>query len=365
MSQTAKCRLVLLLRVVLGVVFIFSGVVKAVEPYGTSLKVAEWLGALGLDMFASASGVAAVVLASGECALGAALVLGAWPRVVAWATLAVNTIFMLLTLWLAVANPIADCGCFGDVVVLTNWQTFYKNIALVVLSVLLVGATARRQQGCWRGYGAVATFIVVAALSAHWLVGLPPVERFPFGVGVDVAEAIAEEEAAEMAAAQGRVVCRNRLSGLEQEFLASDATWWNDQEWEWVRNVEQAATDVVRVRATDFILWDRWGGEATEEILATEGEVAMVLIQRTAQMNDRLLGRVAEEVERAAAEGHRVLIVTASDLDRSLVVLERGGVDMLLAEIYNMDITTMQALLRNPSGVVTLHDGVVVAKRPL
>jgi uncharacterized membrane protein YphA (DoxX/SURF4 family) len=136
----------LVLRVAVGCVFIFSGVVKGLDPYGTVIKIGEYLHAMGIEWLGPLAGVACVALVSLEVALGVALVVGAWPRVVAPVVLAFNVFYTALTLWLAVANPIGDCGCFGDVVVLTNWQTFWKNVALAVASAV-VWAVLRRENG--------------------------------------------------------------------------------------------------------------------------------------------------------------------------------------------------------------------------
>ena len=141
----------LVLRVAVGCVFVFSGVVKGLDPYGTVIKIGEYLHAMGIEWLGPLSGVACVALVSLEVALGVALVVGAWPRVVAPVVLAFNVFYTALTLWLAVANPIGDCGCFGDVVVLTNWQTFWKNVALAVASAVVWGVSAGPDGGAGRG----------------------------------------------------------------------------------------------------------------------------------------------------------------------------------------------------------------------
>lgn len=351
----------------MGGVYLFSGAVKAVDPYGTVLKVGDYMGAFGAEWLAPVAPVAAVVLIALEVLLGVALVVGARERRTLVATLAVTLVFTAVTVWLVVADPISDCGCFGDVVKLTNGQTLAKNVALVAL---VVGAMVLRRgvevpRRAWADRVAVGVCALAALLAVVWLVRLPVVELFPFGRGVNIAQAMEQELALDNGAAgEAQVVCRNIVTGQEEAFDIDDSTWWDEEFWEWVRNVEpEGGTEQApRVRASDFVLFDQWGGNVTDEVLATEGVVHLVLVQRVEMLGRRQLGRVARAVEQGVAERARVVVLTASQPDDALVRLQHAGVDMMAAELYNMDITTMQALVRKPLGRVVLRNGTVVRK---
>lgn len=126
-----------LFRLGIGAVFIFSGYVKAIDPWGTIYKFKEYFAAMGIGCSDSQMVVLAFALFSLEFAAGVALVTGSYRK---WAP-RLGLFFMLLmlplTLWLAIAEPVADCGCFGDAVILTNWQTFWKNVAITLALVWL------------------------------------------------------------------------------------------------------------------------------------------------------------------------------------------------------------------------------------
>ena len=189
------------LRVAVGVVFVFSGVVKGVDPYGTVLKIGEYLHALGIEWLGPLAGAMSVALVSVEVALGVALVVGAWPRVVGGVVVAFNLFYTVLTLWLAVANPISDCGCFGDAVVLTNWQTFWKNVALLTASAV-AWAVVRNDRGKrWSGVVSVVALVATAAFALYGLLWLPVVEKFPFGEGVDLRALVLGEQQVQTSAA--------------------------------------------------------------------------------------------------------------------------------------------------------------------
>ena len=340
-----------MLRVLVGCVFIFSAATKGVDPYGTVLKIGEYFAAFGVPILEPAAPIFAVGLVALEMALGVALVVAAWPRITIVATFVVSLLFALLTLVLAVWNPVSDCGCFGDVVVMTNWQTFAKNVALVALILVLgwcydIWGEPRKIVG-WRPGRIVAPLIMLLTigLSIDALVSLPRIDLSPFAVGVDLRKAMAEEQTDQT---EVRVVCRHKGDGHEEEFAADDSRWWNTDEWEFVRTVENAPQgDRVEVRA---------------KVLGSEGVVSLVCVQNLWKLSPEQCEALRGATERVAARGDRVVVAVATPLKRATVKLAKLGFEVESLEVYNMDITTMQMVLRAPAGVVEIVDGVVAGK---
>ena len=131
--------LVNIARLVVALAFILSGFVKAVDPLGTQYKIADYLEAMHLGAYIP-DGVTlllSVLLSAAEFWLGICLLFAIRRRVVTRIILGWLIVITPLTLWLALANPISNCGCFGDAIVLTNWQTFWKNIILLACAILL------------------------------------------------------------------------------------------------------------------------------------------------------------------------------------------------------------------------------------
>ena len=352
-----------LLRVALGCVFLFSAVAKGVDPYGTVLKMGEYFAGFGVPILEPLAPYATVGLVALELWLGVALVVAAWPRMTLVVTFVVSGVFTLLTLVLAVWNPVSDCGCFGDVVVMTNWQTFAKNVALVAVTLLVgwgydIWGEPKRVVG-WRAGRWITPVATVAgvALAVWALVALPLVEKFPFGEGVNLREVIAEKSEAEAV----RVVCRHKADGHEEEFLADDSRWWNTDEWEVVRTVESTEGDVVEVRAKDVMLYDE-AGDATAEVVATEGTVSLICVQNLWKLSPEQIAALREEARKGVERGDRVVVATATPLKRATAKLAKAGFPTDAIEVYNMDITTLQVLLRAPAGVVTIEGGVVADK---
>ena len=126
-------------RLVVALAFILSGFVKAVDPLGTQYKIADYLGAMHLGAYVPSilTLLASVLLSAAEFWIGICLLFAIRRRVVTRIALLWLIIMTPLTLWLAIANPISDCGCFGDAIVLTNWQTFWKNVILLTCAILI------------------------------------------------------------------------------------------------------------------------------------------------------------------------------------------------------------------------------------
>ncbi|HEY4785751.1 MAG TPA: MauE/DoxX family redox-associated membrane protein, partial [Bacteroidales bacterium] len=121
-------------RILVGLVFIFSGFVKGIDPMGSAIKFSEYFETFHLTWLSSFALVLSIAQSTAEFLIGVALLVGLRMRVTAWATLIFMGFFLVLTFYIAIANPVTDCGCFGDALVITNWQTFYKNIVLMALA---------------------------------------------------------------------------------------------------------------------------------------------------------------------------------------------------------------------------------------
>lgn len=357
--------LALLLRVAVGVVFVFSGVVKAADPYGTVLKIGEYLHALGIEWLGPLSGAMCVALVSVEVALGVALVVGAWPRVVLPVVVAFNLFYTTLTLWLATANPIGDCGCFGDVVVLTNWQTFWKNVALLGGSAVAWAAIGRGKEPKWSGWCTAVALVATVAFALYNLLCLPLVEKFPFGEGVDLRALVEGEQSGAEQGAESRVVCRNVATGEVESFDVNDPTWWDESVWEFVEMEGTDGTDDrVAVTGRDFVLTDEQG-DMTTDVVEFEGVTTLLCVQLTEKLTPKEWKRIVKTITEAQHRGERVVVVTATEIAEATEALARAGVDVMGVEVSNLDITTLQVVVRAPVGVVRLRDGVIENKSRL
>ena len=160
------------MRVAVGAVFIFSGFSKAIDPWGTLYKFDDYLAALSISVWPNLELVGVFGLCAIEFLTGVFLMFGCFRRSISIVAAIIMAILLPLTLWIAINNPVADCGCFGDVFVLSNWATFWKN---VVISAGVAWLTVYNKRcGClippalqWIAFVVSALFIVVIELFGY------------------------------------------------------------------------------------------------------------------------------------------------------------------------------------------------------
>ena len=193
MNNKPACIFAHISRTLLGLVFLFSGSVKAIDPLGTTYKIEDYLKAFGgffTDLVPMAQ-TAAFVLIGLEFVLGVCLVLNIRPQWTSWLTLAFYAFMTPLTLYIAIKNPVSDCGCFGDAIILTNWQTFWKNIILLCLVIIWL-CTKKNAPGRWV-WQAECVIVLISSVAVIcfmiWTLRHLPIRDFrPYKVGNNLPE---------------------------------------------------------------------------------------------------------------------------------------------------------------------------------
>lgn len=190
-------------RLVLGLVFVFSGIVKAIDPVGTQIKIEDYLIAFGAgDLFLDSTLlILACVLAGMEFLLGVYMTMGVFVRGTSLLLLMAMCVLTPFTLFTAIKNPVEDCGCFGDALILTNWQTFSKNVFLLIVALyvflrkkyIIPMVSAKRQ---W--LVTLVTVILVVRFMTGNINGLPVIDFRPYKVGTDLHREVVMRENPEM-----------------------------------------------------------------------------------------------------------------------------------------------------------------------
>ena len=344
-------------RWAVGGTFIFSGLVKSVDPVGTSIFVDEYLAAYSLEGLGSLSLAAAVVLGAAELSVGVMLCLRLMTRAASASASAMLAVFTVVTLLSATVLPVGDCGCFGDALSLSPWATFFKNVVLLPLAVWTYMRHRRDTlSSVWRLRAVAAAATVVAALgiNAYALSHLPLIDFMPYKVGVDLASGVRRERAEAQAARRTVLVCRNETTGERREFDADDSGWYDG--WEVMETrVEEghAESDFA-----DFALYSFSGEELSDEVFDYASRQHLLCIRGMDRLPQRCLRRLDAFLSRAAQAGERVVCLT-SDVMESDCCMAAGHV----LKCYNADAMVLRSMMRSEAGVVTLDGGVIVDKR--
>lgn len=356
-------------RVLVGVLFIFSGFVKLVDPLGFSYKLDEYFApdvlnipflqpyALGLSVFL-------VIL---EVMLGVALLLGFWKKITAWLLLLMIIFFTFLTFYSAYFNKVTDCGCFGDAIPLTPWQSFGKDIVLLVL-VVIVFANVRFIKPLFgkSGLSAIMGFILIGCmgLGIYVLNHLPVIDFRPYAEGKNVIEGMKPaEEVGKKPPVYGTVYyLKNQNTGDEKKISSQeyvDQKWYEKKEWK----LESDKTETVMLEdgyvppIHDFVVL-RDDEDITKEVLHMPA-VFLVIAYDIHTTNPAAYPRINEFANAAEKAGIPLMGLSASlagDVEKARHELQTPFPFAL------MDETTLKTIIRANPGVVLLKNGTVAGK---
>lgn len=221
-----------LFRWIVGATFIFSGFVKVIDPLGYGYKIADYLEAMQLSSIESIALPMAIIFAVLELVIGFSLFFNQLPKLGALGALLMMIFFTPLTLWLAIANPVSDCGCFGDALVITNWQTFFKNLVLLAMAILLFAQRKKFKPAYFPALQWVIMFVVGFAslgLSLYCLKTLPIIDFRPYHIGANIAEGMIVPEDAPKPVIESVFIYEK--DGKQQEFSVDNLP---DESWKFV-----------------------------------------------------------------------------------------------------------------------------------
>lgn len=346
-------------RVVLAATFVLSGFTKVIDPWGTALKVNEYLSIYGMESLQGASMAFSIWLCGAELMMGCMLLFKVRIRLISIFALLSMSFFTVLTFLSATLIPVEDCGCFGEALKLSPWQTFFKNLALLPMAVVVWWRYRPDKVFAFNALEVMLTctfFVMSMYLGYYCYRHLPLIDFLPYKVGVNIREAMQAAES-EPAGVETVLVYRNRRTGRLREFSLDDTAWQDAEKWEWVDTRVVEEDPAVRPMIGEFSLRDA-EGDATERVLSIPGRVYWLCVTQFDRVPRRCVRRMERLAARAAEEGAAVICLTPDPL--------RGEQWHLFGRqrvrCYNIDASTMKTMLRARNGLVVLDDGTISAK---
>ena len=347
-------------RFVLAVVFIFSGFVKAIDPLGTQYKIQDYLDAFGwTDVFPeSIPFIAAALLGMLEFCLGVYLFFGIRRIIAPRAVVAVMAIMTPLTFWLALDNPVSDCGCFGDAVVLTNWETFGKNVVLLAMSLVVLKWRKRIFPLATTRFDwliALYGFLYIFCMTIYCYRHLPIFDFRPYYVGADIRQGMEIPEGKEPTEFETRFVLQK--DGVEKEFTLEN---YPDSTWTFVdsrtvvkkKGYEPPIHDFSMIRYED-------GEDITEQVLADERYTFLLVAHQLEQASDSRIDLINELYDYCLEYGYAFYCLTSSSDEDILKWQEDTGAEY---PFCLMDNITLKTMVRSNPGLILLKKGVVIHK---
>lgn len=362
--ELSKKILVNICRILLGLTFIASGFVKAIDPLGTQYKIIDYLTALGVyDVLSQGLmdnillGVS-VLLSMAEFSMGVFILLAMGRRMMSKMALVFMAVMTIVTVWIYIADPVKDCGCFGDALILTNGETLAKNIVLLVAAAVItwrplymVRMLSKSNQWIVFHY-----CIIFSVLTSVWcLYDLPVFDFRPYHVGTNIQEAMTIPDDAEQPEYDTTFILEK--DGVRKEFTLDD---YPDSTWTFIDSKTTLVKEGYVPPIHDFDITRVDDGEdITDDVLTYKGYTFLLVAPYLEKADDSNFGPIDQLYEYAEDNGYRFFCLTSSD-EKGI----RHWSDITGAEypFCNTDGTTLKTIIRSNPGLVLLKDGVIVGK---
>ncbi len=350
-------------RIAVGLVFLFSSFMKGVDPMGTAFKITEYmtawsLGSITFEWAVPLAPVLSVTLITLEFLVGVLMITNAWRRPGSWLLLLMMIFFTATTLIDALTNKVTDCGCFGDAIKLTNWQTFWKNIALDVPTIIIFLCSKwKRERHFERDTLIALVAVIVMVLFGMWNIKNEPCIDFrtwkvgnqmiPFGGDMEV---------------KSYVTYRDKTTGEEMEMLSDNLMdYYKDSNW--VANhefVDSRVVDPYEIKADGFSMVAPDGDDYAKDIIGSSDYVMIATIHHLKDMGEDDTRALSYVHNYCLENGINFVILTSALNEDMESYLYQNRLSELV--YYFADATAIETMLRSNPGFILLKDAKVLAK---
>lgn len=356
-----------LMRLLVGATFTVSGLAKAIDPWGTYYKMQDYLAALHipLEEWGNTVLVLSFFLFSLEFFIGVSLLFGCFRKAVPILAALVMLVMLPLTLWIAIADPVEDCGCFGDFLVISNWATFAKNVLLSAAVVWLLKFNKRAASLInpylqWMAVVAMGAYILVVGFVGYR--EQPMIDFRQYKVGTRLFAS--QDDGPEFDTVYEFVYSKN---GVEKTFGEDDELPEESDGWKFVRReekgfVENEYPESAAPVASDFRIWNEDASEDVTEALEELYNQLILLVPdiKTLSMADSWKINILYDMSVAnGLEFYAVASGDPSDIERWRDLSSGQYL------VYTAEDTSIKELVRGNPALVSVQDGIIRWKTAL
>jgi uncharacterized membrane protein YphA (DoxX/SURF4 family) len=341
-------------RFLLGIVFVYSGFVKAVDPWGYQFKFEDYFIAFGMEWLLPAALFFSILLAGAEFLIGAAMLFGIKPKLSIWSAAAFMLLFTPITLYLALTDAVPDCGCFGDALILSNWDTFFKNIIIIIMliPVFLYRKKFKHYMSCKLEWIPAVIFAAgIVFVSFQGLRHLPMIDFLPYNPGMSMKPDPTKKD-------QYFVSYKDNRTGETKEYLADDFPWSDSI---WMSNNEFVTQRVIPGDnpANLVVVFDALDDDATKDITLNPDFQLWVVAWNLDDVSDKAIEKIKAVETECATDNLNIALLTASSPEKT--ELFRHNKQVAIDPYFADDIILKMVIRANP-GFVLLKDGTILAK---
>ncbi len=346
-------------RFLVSITFIFSGFVKLVDPLGSAYKFEEYFGAdvLNLEFLSPYALQFSIVLILAEIMLGVMLLVGYKPKLTVWSLFFITLLFLFLTWYSAYYDKVTDCGCFGDAITLTPWETFYKNIVLIGLILFLIKNVYDIQPIISEFFVKIVSLVSLVSfvfITFYVLKHLPIIDFRAYAVGKNIPEGMLMPEGATKPIFED--TWTYNVGGVDNEYTTEEKPW-NIKGATFVDRKTKTIEKGYEPPIHDFTM-ERNGEDITEMLLQKE-RLMLFVAYDLRKTNEKGLLKIKEVSENALQNGYTVYMFSASTEEGYLKLKTKYDFEF---DLLFCDETTLKTIIRSNPGIVTLNKGTITGK---
>jgi len=345
-------------RFIVGIVLMFSGFVKGIDPLGSAYKFNDYFAAFGLDFLDPIALPLGILLSTFEFVLGAVLILNIRMRLTSWVLLIFMGFFTLLTFYLAIENPVHDCGCFGDAIVMSNWETFYKNLVIMAFVVIIFIHRSRfnpvfskvQQAGL-----TASTTLIILAFTFYSYHHLPIIDFRPYNIGTHIPEKMKIPDDAPQP--KYKTILKYKKDGEIREFTMDNLP---DSTWQWVETKNIQVSEGYTPPIDGFSITTLEGSDITDIVLKKKDYTFILITHNLKQANRSDI----EEIKRLSMlcrnnNACSFIALTASLEQEIKDFKDQTGVRF---PFYHTDEITLKTIIRSNPGLMLIKQGTIIDK---
>jgi len=345
------------IQIILGLLFMFSGLVKGVDPMGTAYRIEDYFAAYRTEWANPLAMFLSFIMNASEFVLGALLLLNIKPKFTIWLVVAMMALFTVTTINDAINNPVPDCGCFGDAIILSNWQTFYKNLVIDALILILVLNSPKLKahfQNLTELSLAGGVIVLFLGFEYYNYANLPMIDFMPWKVGN---KAIPDNPQP----IKYYLTYQNKSTGESKEYLSPNYPY-NDSVWmaNW-QFVSQRVENPNKVPGMNLAIIDANGTDVTTGYLENPDFYFFAVTWDLSSTNQKALKKLDELSGNAEKNSFSFIVLTSSIPEE----IEKFRKDLTLSQnlaFFNADDVILKTMVRANPGLILMKDGQVIKK---
>lgn len=350
--------LMIISRLAFGLLFIFAGFIKGVDPIGTALKIKEYIGVFHLDVIDFISIPLALVLTCLEFLIGVAILKGLRMEFFSKLGLAFISCFTVLTLWIAIANPVSDCGCFGDAIHLSNLGTFIKNLFLLAAALIIFFKRKEyhhiARPSVERGYLVIYTLLIIG-LQTYSLRNIPQID---FGIYKPGTDLIAQQQ--EFQEREYETTFIYSKDGKEETFTINDLP---DSTWTFVDARSVLVRGAAEDASVDFSFIDADGNSIGNEIVEKKGPVFFISIYNAKALGNKAVEKIMNLADTLYSHNLKLYIISANSVEDTQELFapyqEEAGHTF---DVLYSDYKAVISFNRSSGGLTYVNSGIIIKK---